>query len=399
MKFRIWQVLFLLSSIFLFFYSFTQVDLGLTLSRSSIYQTFEKFFQHIGYFNRPLSTGLYIAILILLTISYLFILSLVKKGKVSGRQVWITLILASIILTFSYNAFSYDLFNNIFDAKIITYYHLNPYQHKALDFPHDPMLSFMHWIERTYPYGPAWLALATLISFLGGQIFLVTFFLFKILNFACFIGTVYVVKKIAVRISQKDSLFSMVLFAFNPLIIIECLVSAHNDIAMMLFALWGIYMLLQKRWVWAFALIIFSALIKQVTIFLLPPLIIYFVGSTFLKNRFISFEKFVWAGIVCMIVGFFYVLTQREFQPWYLLWILPFVAVLRQNRFLLSLGVGLSIGALLRYVPFLYLGNWDGIAIPVRWYVLVITPLVSLSLAFGITFLQRLRILPLAKTV
>ena len=166
-NFKFLSLGYILTVIGLFLYSFTQVDLGLTLSRWSVEQVIEKFFQHIGYFNRPLSTSLYILILIFLFSFYLLFILLAQRKKITRRQVWFLLIGIAVILTFSYNAFSYDLFNYIFDAKIITYYHQNPYLHRALDYPGDPMLSFMHWTQRTYPYGPFWLVLTVPLSFLG----------------------------------------------------------------------------------------------------------------------------------------------------------------------------------------------------------------------------------------
>lgn len=138
----------------LFLYSFTQVDLGLTLTRLSIWQEAQRFFQHIGYFQRPLSAELYIGILTLLFVFYFFFLSFVKKNLISKKQLWTVIIATATLLTFSYNAFSHDLFNYIFDAKIVTYYNQNPYLHKALDYAGEPMLAFMHWTHRTYPYGP-----------------------------------------------------------------------------------------------------------------------------------------------------------------------------------------------------------------------------------------------------
>ena len=45
-------------SICLFLYSYTQVDLNLTLSRASTVQTIQKAFQYIGFYNRPVSTGM-----------------------------------------------------------------------------------------------------------------------------------------------------------------------------------------------------------------------------------------------------------------------------------------------------------------------------------------------------
>ena len=151
----------------LFLYSFTQVDLGLTLSQASIIQTLQKSFQQIGFFNRPLSSALFIAVLISLFASYLGILYLSYKNKISRKIFWSLLLATTGILVFSYNAFSYDLFNYIFDAKIVTHYQQNPYFHKALDFPNDPMLSFMRWTHRLYPYGPAWLGITIPLSFAG----------------------------------------------------------------------------------------------------------------------------------------------------------------------------------------------------------------------------------------
>ena len=175
----------------LFLYSFTQVDLSLTLSRWSVWQVIQKYFQHIGYFQRPLSAFIYVAIILLLYIFYFFFLTKAYSHKISKRQIWFLITSVSIILAFSYNAFSYDLFNYIFDAKIITYYHQSPYIHKALDYLGDPMLSFMHWTHRAYPYGPIWLLLTVPLSFLGFKIFLLTFFLFKFLMAISFVGTVF----------------------------------------------------------------------------------------------------------------------------------------------------------------------------------------------------------------
>jgi len=77
------------------------------------------------------------------------------------------------------------IFNYILTQKIITHYQQNPYIHKALDFPGDPMLSFMHWTQRVYPYGPVWLGLtaAIIISWFG---FFLHIFMFKALMSASF---------------------------------------------------------------------------------------------------------------------------------------------------------------------------------------------------------------------
>ncbi|MDE2026022.1 MAG: hypothetical protein KGJ07_06005, partial [Patescibacteria group bacterium] len=185
-------------------YSFTQIDLSLTLSRLSAWQVIEKFFQYIGYFQRPLSTVLYVSLLLLLVGFYTVFVRLAGQKKLSFSFTWKLILIVGVILFFSYNAFSYDFFNYIFDAKIFTHYHLNPYLYKALDFPGDPMLSFMHWTHRTYPYGPVWLLATFPLSFLGFQYFLPTFFLFKALVVGSFLGTVYFLDKTLQKIFPSE---------------------------------------------------------------------------------------------------------------------------------------------------------------------------------------------------
>ena len=50
--------------------------------------------------------------------------------------------------------------------------------------------------------------------------------------------------------------------------------------------------------------------------------------------------------------------TQIQFQPWDLFWTLPFVSLIPQLGLIL-IALALSIGALLRYLPFLYFGDWS----------------------------------------
>lgn len=366
----------------LFFYSFTQVDLSLTLSRLSIYQTMEKYFQHIGYFQRPLSAGIYIVILLLLFAFYFLFMNAVNKKLISKKKVWGIIILTTIILTFSYNAFSYDLFNYIFDAKILTFYHQNPYLHKALDYPGEPMLSFMHWTQRTYPYGPTWLGLTVPISYLGFNVFLPTFFMFKILLSACFLGTVYFIGKILRKISAKDELLGIALFSLNPLVIIESLVSSHNDIAMLFFAVIAFYFFLSNKYLRVFILLIVSIGVKFATGFMLPVLVIALIFKKFKKN--ITWEAIVIFICVFMSSAVVAASVRTNFQPWYLLYVLPFASLLPKKYFVFIPSIVLSFSSLLIYIPFLYLGNWNPPVPTQLWWITTggITTSVILVLAF-----------------
>lgn len=343
--------LWIVAAIGLFLYSFTQVDLSLTLSRASIFQDIEKSFQYIGWFNRPISTYLFLGIVIFTFALYAITLNLVSKKLIDRKNLIRIILFVSGILFLSYCAFSYDLFNYIFDAKILTHYHQNPYFHKALDYPGEPMLSFMRWTHRTYPYGPAWLVLTVPFSYVGFGIFMFTFYLFKILMLGSFIGSVFLIERISKKM-DVNPLFAMAAFALNPLVLIESLVSAHNDIVMMFFALLSIWMFLEKKYVKSFMWLAFSILIKFATVLIIPGL---FAKGVLKVGR----DMFFYVLIVSMLLAVLAASFRTQFQPWYLLYVLTFAAFV-QNKYFIGIPVFvLSIAALFQYVPYLYLGNWD----------------------------------------
>jgi hypothetical protein len=354
---KIFPYSFLLVIFALFLYSFTQVSLSLTLTRASFFQQIQRGFQEIGYFQRDISTLIFLVLIFLMTFFYIFFMNLALKKKLNLKVFTNIVIFTGVILSFSYVAFSNDLFNYIFDAKIITFYGENPYFKKALDFPGDPMLSFMHWTHRYYPYGPIWLAVTVPLSFMGLQVFLLTYFLFKFLATVFYFGSVFLIYKINKRINPGFELLNTVFFALNPLVIIESLVSSHNDIAMVFFALLGIYMYMIRNKVLGIISVVISAAIKLPTAVLLLPMVINLLPIN--KKYKFEGERLTWVFVILSILGLFYAMTRLEIQPWYFLWVLPFLALVKPNKYVISIATGISVGLLLRYTQFLYFGNWD----------------------------------------
>lgn len=380
--------LYIFSIIALFFYSFTQIDLSLTITRTSFFQPVQRAFQGVGYFNRPLSTELYIGIIVMLFLSYILLFRLAKQNVLQRKTIWMLIFFASGLLLFSYNAFSYDLFNYIFDAKIITHYNENPYLKKALDFPADPMLSFMRWTHRVYPYGPTWLVFTVPLSFLGLNYFVVTFFLFKAAIISSFIGTSYYIEKIAEKIVSHTGKTALVFFALNPLVIIESLVSAHNDVVMLFFAMFSLWLLLQSRVVLSSLLLLFSIGIKFATGLLVPVYLYLFVRQR--SGKSIDFEKVSLVLFGVMVLAMILATVRTNFQPWYFLYALPFAALLIRKTYVVIGAMLFSFGALFQYVPFLFLGNYDP-PVPAILQAMWFTSFVVSILSAGFFLLRKSR--------
>lgn len=341
------------SIISLFLYSFTQVDLGLTLSRTSIITSIQKSFQYIGYFNRPLSSLFFIVIIIALFTGYGFLLKMSQQKKVSRKTLWVLIIFSSILLGLSYNAFSYDFFNYIFDAKIFTHYHQSPYDHKALDYPGDPMLGFMHWTHRLYPYGPVWLGLTIPLSFLGGGIFAITLLLFKTFSTAMFLVSCFFIEKISSKL-KLNSLFTLAFFALNPFVLIESVVSAHNDSTMMALTVVGVYFLFNQKKYSPWIMLALSAGIKFATGFLAPV----FMWFQFSKRKNKE-EVFFYLSVALMIVAAILASFRTTFQPWYFLLVFPFLTFLTRKYFIFISTFIFSFLVLFQYLPYLYTGNFN----------------------------------------
>ncbi len=381
---------YILSLIALFLYSFTQVDLSLTLSQVSFFQTLEKQFQYIGFFQRPVSALIFSLILLTLFISYLFFLYFAKKGYLNLKQIKILTIITFVSLVFSYNAFSYDLFNYIFDAKIFTFYHQNPYFHKPLDYMQDPMLNFMRWTHRTYPYGPTWLFLTVPLSFVGMNYFLLTFFLFKLLMGLSFLGSSYFIYKISEKLFPAQKLFNLCFWVFNPLIIIENLVSSHNDLPMIFLFLLSFYLFLQNKNIKSLVLYLLSVGVKYSTI-ALAPLFLY-ISFMKIKKRKITWEKVFFAGLILSFSTIIYAVFRTTFQPWYLLFPLTLAAFISSNRQILISSVTASVFAVTIYIPYVYMTDYapgyPGIIFNIELIGLIVSilPLLYFSIIKKFTF-------------
>ena len=378
---KVLPLLWIITGASLLLYSFTQVDLSLTLSQVSIWQGIQKFFQYIGYFNRPLSTYIFLVIVASMFALYGLTLRLVHKNLIERKTVLKIVISLAVILFLAYNAFSYDLFNYIFDAKILAHYGQNPYEHKALDYSGDPMLSFMHWTHRVYPYGPIWLLITVPIYFIGFGYFLVTFYLFKLLMALSFIGSALLIGKIAKK-TGVNPMLAVAAFALNPLVLIESLVSAHNDIVMIVFALLALLMYLEKKYIKSLLFIVISIAIKYATALIIPAILI---REKFKKNP----DVFYYALILSMGATVVLASSRTNFQPWYLLYMLPFAAFV-QNKYFVAIPVFIvSFFALMQYVPYLYLGNWNPPVPQILSYLLYGSLIGSVILVFAWKVLKR----------
>ena len=364
--------LLLYSSLLIFSYSY--VDLNLTLSQNPLALFLVNTLQQLGYYNRPTATLIYVILVIFAFSFFISNLWLFMKNKVGLQYLKIATITNTFILIVAYPFLSSDLFNYLFDAKIILKYHVSPYNHRPLDFNSDEWLRFMRWVHRYSPYGPLWLGISLVPALLGLGKFILNFLTFKIFIGLFHLLNTYLIYKILKKMNNKSYLLGTAFYAFNPLFLIEGVANAHNDVVLATFILLAIYLWVISKKA-AYLSIFLGILIKYIPILNLPWLMFFHLrGERFSHLGGVQgkdFRRFILLNLITMAL-FTYIFssfkitipfvssgaTQVQFQPWYLFWTLTLIALL-DNMFLFVIAIALSLGASLRYLPYLYYGDWS----------------------------------------
>jgi hypothetical protein len=291
-----------------------------------------------------------------------------KNKKLTEKNIWLLIGISFIVLLFAYPAIlSFDIFNYIATAKVTFFYHENPYIIMPIEFLHDPLLLFMHAGNKTALYGPFWIGLTSLPFGLGFGSFLLTLLQFKLFVALWYFGTLIVLKKLS-----KD-IITVLLFALNPLVLIETMISGHNDMVMVCLFLLSFLFIKSKKTLLAVIFIILSILIKYTSIFLLP-IFVYLIFKN-IRKQTINWDKiFICSGVLMFII-FLLSAFREEIYPWYAIWFLPFGFLQYKNKFLLAFCLVFSFGLLFRYVPFMLLGTYFGPTPIIKIIVTFVPPL------------------------
>lgn len=310
-------------------YSYSLMDPNLTLINHPFWTTFRNIMVNFGYHMRGQSAFVY---LILLTLIWLLHFIAIKKyTKINVLRLSIGI---GALCLFSYPFLSHDLFNYIFDAKIFTYYGKNPYNNFPGFFYDDPWIRFMHWTDRSYPYGPVFLAITIIPSFFAFGIFILNFIFFKIIFVASYIFSVFLLKKINNKIA--------VIFATHPLVIIEGLMNVHNDLLTVFLGILGVYFLFRDRALLGKVFLVLSVGIKYLSVF-----------TVFITKKNSKLNLISLLGTI-LLITYLYIFISK--QSWYFLTL--FIYLPWYKNFINNLWI-FFFGLLLSYYPFIRYGNWS----------------------------------------
>ncbi len=202
---------------------------------------------------------------------------------------WLLLLLAGALLfgltlLFQPALFSDDVFTYIFSGRILAVYHADPLNTSPIQFPSDP---YLPWVisGRLRPniYGPLWLLIASLLVSIGKGPAM-TLMLFKAVALLSHLINCVLVWAILSRVSPRYRLPGTLLYAWNPLALIELAGSGHSDGLLSALLLLATLLYVQGykrskgRWYEIAAMLLFGlATSMNLVVLLLAPLFIWFL--------------------------------------------------------------------------------------------------------------------------
>lgn len=385
-------------SVLLFIYSifsYSLTDPNLVLSQWSPYWSFQQWMWQTFFHNSHLLTYTYVFIIVGLFFIYREVirkltLSSLEYQKTDKEYLFLYLLLIVPILG-AYNALSHDVFNYIFNAKMLLFYHANPHEVVALNYPNDLWLRFMHNTHTTAPYGYGWTFLSVIPFEFGFGKFITTWLAFRFWSLLSIVALYFALQYAAkVFWGRKLQAHELAIVFLNPLFVIEILGNMHNDVWMMAPAIFSIACFTSlspsklpqlKQLLLGIVTLCFSISIKWATLVLVPLVVVILLEKNYLLRlaRYLAerlpvlkmlsaqlltkleSQLYRFIPLIASLLLFIPLFTERsqQFLPWYLIWVLvwlPFVEV----KFWRNTVLIFSISSLLRYLPWLWTGGFEG---------------------------------------
>ena len=197
-------------------------------------------------------------------------------GKLQGRKaLWIVLacgLAAALLLIQVYPYAASDVFLYIVRGRVLGVYGHNSLLVAPTAFPTETYLPFSsEWADTPSPYAPLWEWTAAGLARLGDGSLLRSLLAFKGFGLLSYVSCISVLAAILHPHKPREMTQGLIIFAWNPLVLLETHAMAHNDLYMVFFVLLALWFWGQKHYVWAVVCLVLGGLVKYVPLILLPP--------------------------------------------------------------------------------------------------------------------------------
>src|SRR2546421_818963 len=261
-----------------------------------------------------------------LLIFLLYLLALRRLPQYIGayRYILFSTLLLGVMYLLIPVVTSPDIFSYIAYARIGVIYHLNPLTTLPTAIRSDPVYVQLYWNTQPSAYGPTWVGISSLLQWLtlifGAQTLVPMVVALRLVGLASHLWSTLLIWSITghlQRLQGQDAphkrLLATLAFAWNPLLLFEACVNAHNDAPLLLLVLLTIWFLLPRKqtttgslrsYILAIVMLALATCLK-LNIVLLVPFVFIFVWKKTLRRGILTLAL-IYAGIIALLYAPFW---------------------------------------------------------------------------------------------
>ncbi len=274
-------------------------------------------------------TALLLAACLLLLLCYLLALRALPERIGRRYLIGSTLLLGGICVLIPVVT-SQDIFSYIIYARMAILHHLNPLSTSPQSIATDPVFAHLYWTNQPSAYGPMWTIITCILqwvtdSFHTDNIAAMVLAL-RLLGLGAHLLSTLLVWSIAGQlqdlqgvVAPKTRMRATLAFAWNPLLLFEACVNAHNDTILLPFLLLAIWLFVRQacrdtphlyRTCIGVALLLAAATCIKVNLALLFPAFLLYLwsqpGRLASRIRFISLMIFLYIASIVTLYSLFW---------------------------------------------------------------------------------------------
>ncbi|GCF11031.1 glycosyltransferase 87 family protein [Dictyobacter arantiisoli] len=248
------------------------------------------------------------------------------------RWIWIGALMAGVIYLLTPGMASKDLFVYADYGNLAGAHLSNPYFSSPLEIaPHDILTRIDDWSKTPSAYGPVWVYVSGFFSLVFGDHPLPYFYIYRLLALVCHLVNIWLIGQILRRLgrSERTITLGMLLYAWNPLMLFEGPLGAHNDMFMSTLMLLGVWLCVRadqrgftrlKHYWPALVLFTLAVLVKFTSI----PLVLFFLlvlagkslGTPHLPLRELAWKSAIKNVVVAGVI--FAVIALAAYLPFWI---------------------------------------------------------------------------------
>ena len=236
-----------------------------------------------------IATALFVSVGLLLVLVSLFVVyfrllhCLRRQPQPDARLAVILagVLLFSLPLVISPYLFSTDIYSYIMYGRVAALYGGNPAITAPSAYAHDAFFPYLiAWQSTPSVYGPVWTlfshGLTLLVERAGGGPWLYLL-AYKLTMLAAHLASTLLIWQIVRTWKPGQQVYAALLYAWNPVVLIEFVGSAHNDALMICLILLAVLCTQRGYWRSAVVALLAAALVKWIAVLLVPLWAIYWL--------------------------------------------------------------------------------------------------------------------------